>query len=160
LAADRGIEDIVRFTGWLEADEVDALLRSASIAIQPDPRTRMAELSTMAKTVEYLARGLPVVAVDLLETRRTAGPAASYVPTGTPDELAKALDQLLGDEPARRAMCTAARRRFCEQLAWDHQVQSYIRLWDRLLGHGQTGHPTVAPTSGADVARPIPGRPH
>ncbi|RKR88050.1 glycosyltransferase involved in cell wall biosynthesis [Micromonospora pisi] len=153
LADQRGISDVVTFTGWLEGDEVDALLRSASIAIQPDPPTRMAELSTMAKTVEYVARGLPVVAVDLLETRRTAEDAASYVPNGTPDELAKALDQLLGDDAARNAMGVVARRRFTEQLAWDHQAKSYIRLWDQLLRRNPTGYNSVSDETGTDAAR-------
>jgi glycosyltransferase involved in cell wall biosynthesis len=159
LVAERGLEDVVRFAGWLEADEVDSLLRSASIAIQPDPPSRMAELSTMAKTVEYVARGLPVVAVDLLETRRTAGAAASYVPNGTPDELAKALDQLLGDERARDAMRAVARHRFTAELAWDHQVESYIRLWDQLLCRGHSGYNSVSLSDEADGARPNPGRP-
>jgi glycosyltransferase involved in cell wall biosynthesis len=158
LASQRGIEDVVRFTGWLEAEEVDTLLRSASIAIQPDPPTRMAELSTMAKTVEYIARGLPVVAVDLLETRRTAESAASYVPTGTPDELAKALDQLLGDDAARAAMGAVARRRFTEQLAWDHQAKSYIRLWDRLLHRGLAAYHSVSPETGTDASHQTGGR--
>jgi glycosyltransferase involved in cell wall biosynthesis len=153
LVSQRGISDVVRFTGWLEAEEVDTLLRSASIAIQPDPPTRMAELSTMAKTVEYVARGLPVVAVDLLETRRTAEDAATYVPTGTPDELAKALDQLLGDEAARVAMSVVARRRFTDQLAWDHQAKSYIRLWDRLLRRQPVSYNPVSPETGTDAAR-------
>ncbi|MGW4465286.1 glycosyltransferase family 4 protein [Micromonospora sp. NPDC004704] len=153
LVSQRGISDVVRFTGWLEADEVDALLRSASIAIQPDPPTRMAELSTMAKTVEYVARGLPVVAVDLLETRRTAEDAATYVPTGSPDELAKALDQLLGDDSARAAMSVVARRRFTEQLAWDHQAKAYIRLWDQLLRRNPRSYNSVSPKIGTDAAR-------
>ncbi|MEV4760365.1 glycosyltransferase [Micromonospora sp. NPDC049559] len=160
LAAERGIEDVVRFTGWLEADEVDALLRSATIGIQPDPRTRMAELSTMAKTVEYVARGLPVVAVDLLETRRTADAAARYVPDGTPEELAEALHRLLGDDEARTAMSVVARRRFAEQLAWDHQARSYIRLWRRLLPGGPADHGCVPVGDETDTARTTPGRQH
>jgi glycosyltransferase involved in cell wall biosynthesis len=140
LAGERGLTDVVHFTGWLESEQVDALLTAATVAIQPDPPTRMARLSTMAKTVEYLARGVPVVAVDLLETRRTARDAASYVPTGSPDELAKALDHLLDDDDARRAMAVAARARFTGELAWDHQARTYLRLWDRLLR--PTGHPT------------------
>ncbi|MEV0727248.1 glycosyltransferase family 4 protein [Polymorphospora sp. NPDC050346] len=155
LVTERGLDDVVRFTGWLEADEVDALLRSASIAIQPDPPTRMADLSTMAKTVEYVARGLPVVAVDLLETRRTAEGAATYVPTGSPDELAKALDQLLSDEEARSAMRTVARRRFTELLAWDHQARAYIRLWDRLLRPRPRGSAPAPPMDPAHAEQGV-----
>ncbi|ASW56428.1 glycosyltransferase [Plantactinospora sp. KBS50] len=148
LATDRGLDQVVRFTGWLDADAVDGLLRVASIGIQPDPPTRMAELSTMAKTVEYLARGLPVVAVDLLETRRTAAGAAVYVPTGTPHELAVALDRLLDDEPRRTAMRDVARRRFRHHLAWDHQAVTYLELWRRLLGTPDrpAAQPTGQPT--------------
>jgi glycosyltransferase involved in cell wall biosynthesis len=160
LAAARGIEHVVRFTGWLEADEVDSLLRSASIAVQPDPPSRMTDLSTMAKTVEYVARGVPVVAVDLLETRRTAGEAASYVPHGTPEELAMALHRLLGDEPARAGMRAVARRRFVEQLAWDHQAKSYIRLWGRLLPVDHSGYKSVAVGSDSDTACSLPGSPN
>ena len=150
LAAARNLDDVVEFRGWLEADEVDVLLNSATVAIQPDPPTRMAELSTMAKTVEYVARGLPVVAVDLLETRRTAEGAALYVPTGAPDELAKALDALLSDAGTRAAMSGIARQRFVDQLAWDHQAKSYIRLWDRLLHQTRKGYKSGSPVGGGN----------
>ena len=150
LATARHLDDVVEFRGWLEADEVDALLNTATIAIQPDPPTRMAELSTMAKTVEYVARGVPVVAVDLLETRRTAEGAALYVPTGAPDELAKAIDMLLSDSAARAEMSKVARRRFVDVLAWDHQAKSYIRLWDRLLGQTRKGYKSGSPVGGGD----------
>jgi len=153
LATERGVDDLVEFTGWLEADEVDALLCAAAVAIQPDRPSRMAEMYTMAKTVEYVARGVPVVAADLLETRRTADRAASYVLSGSPDEFAKAIDQLLSDDGARAAMSAAGRKRFVDELAWDHQVKSYIRLWDRLLRPSPTGYNQGSPRSGADAAR-------
>jgi glycosyltransferase involved in cell wall biosynthesis len=133
LVAEHGLGDVVEFTGWLEAPEVDALLRTATVAIQPDLPTRMNDLSTMAKTVEYLGRGVPVVAADLTETRRSAGEAAVYVPTGDPAEFAVALDALL-DDPARRAeMGASGRRRFVNLLAWEHQARAYVDVWDRLL---------------------------
>lgn len=133
LASEYGIEDVVTFTGWLDGHEVDELLRSATIGIQPDIRSDMTNLSTMAKTVEYMARGLPVVAVDLLETRRTAGDAGRYVPNGTPEEFAKALSDLLDDEAAVREMRSIARERFASVLAWEHQAAAYIRTWASLV---------------------------
>src|SRR5690606_17991234 len=36
LVADRGLGDLVEFTGWLDGPGVDALLRRATVAIQPD----------------------------------------------------------------------------------------------------------------------------
>jgi glycosyltransferase involved in cell wall biosynthesis len=133
LVSDRGLADVVEFTGWLDGPAVDALLRSATVAIQPDAPTRMNQLSTMAKTVEYLGRGVPVVAADLLETRRTAGEAAVYVPTGSPAEFAAALNELL-DDPRRRArMREIGLARFRDTLSWEHQARAYVAVFDRLL---------------------------
>lgn len=160
LVAERDLRDVVDFTGWLEAPAVDALLHEATIAIQPDLPTRMNHLSTMAKTVEYVARGVPVVAADLVETRRTAGDAAVYVPTGSPTEYAVAIDELLGDAPRRARMREIGMARFTERLAWEHQAEQYVAVWDRLLAgrrrradrRGRTGHATRLPPSRRDRA--------
>ena len=148
LVAEKGLNDLVTFTGWLEAAAVDEVLRGATVAIQPDLPTRMNQLSTMAKTVEYLARGVPVVAVDLIETRRTTGDAAVLVPSGTPAEFAEAIDTLLDDAPARRRMRSVALSRFNELLSWEHQASAYARVWDRVLArrHPAAHVPSDTPT--------------
>jgi glycosyltransferase involved in cell wall biosynthesis len=133
LVAERGLGDLVEFTGWLDGPAVDTLLRNATIAIQPDLPTKMNDLSTMAKTVEYLGRGVPVVAADLTETRRTAGDAAVYVATGSPREYADAIDALLDDPERRAEMRRTGLARFAETLAWEHQARAYLPVWHRLL---------------------------
>ena len=103
------------------------------MAIQPDLPTRMNNLSTMAKIGRVPrprhshGRGRP--ARD--PTHR--GEAAAYVPHGTPDELADALNALIDDAEARARMRTVGLRRFAEVLSWDHQAQDYVALWRRLL---------------------------
>ena len=145
LVAERGLGDVVEFVGWLRGPEVDDLLRTATIAIQPDLPTRMNSLSTMAKTIEYLGRGVPVVAVDMIETVRSAGDAAHYVPTGAPAEFAEAIDELLNDPERRSSMREVGLRRFRETLSWEHQAAEYIRLWDRLLARRRTRVTTEVP---------------
>jgi glycosyltransferase involved in cell wall biosynthesis len=133
LAAERGLDDVVTFTGWLDGPSVDDLLREATVAIQPDLPTRMNNLSTMAKTVEYVGRGLPVVAADLTETRRTLGDAGAYVPNGTPAEFAAAIDALLDDPDRRRQMRKLGRDRFRSLLSWEHQAGPYASVFRRVL---------------------------
>ncbi|MFC0506207.1 glycosyltransferase [Micromonospora costi] len=159
LAAERGLNDLVEFAGWLDAAAVDALLRTATIAIQPDLPTRMNQLSTMAKTVEYLGRGVPVVAVDLVETRRTAGAAARYLATGSPAEFAAALDDLLDDPAERDRMRDVGLDRFTTTLAWGHQAQRYVSVWRRLLARrlprplaGEADGPGATTTPAAETA--------
>jgi glycosyltransferase involved in cell wall biosynthesis len=133
LATERGLDDVVTFTGWLDGSAVDELLRTATVAIQPDLPTRMNHLSTMAKTVEYVGRGVPVVAADLIETRATLGEAGAYVPNGTPVEFAEAIDALLDDPDRRRQMRKLGRERFLSLLSWEHQAGGYAAVFQRLL---------------------------
>ncbi|MEU4619642.1 glycosyltransferase family 4 protein [Actinoplanes sp. NPDC023801] len=144
LTAERGLTDVVEFTGWLNGPEVDALLRDATVAIQPDLPTRMNQLSTMAKTVEYLGRGVPVVAADLIETRATVGDAGLYVANGEPVEFAEAIDRLLEDPDLRAQMHRIGRERFRDFLSWEHQAEKYVAVWKRLLAkHLPTQGPAV-----------------
>ncbi|MFI1995217.1 glycosyltransferase family 4 protein [Actinoplanes sp. NPDC020271] len=133
LAEERGLTDVVEFTGWLDGPEVDALLREADVALQPDLPTRMNQLSTMAKTVEYLGRGVPVVAADLIETHATVGEAGLYVANGTPAEFAQAINTLLDDPAMRDRMRKIGRDRFRDFLSWEHQAVAYVAVWRRLL---------------------------
>jgi glycosyltransferase involved in cell wall biosynthesis len=133
LTEERGLTDLVHFAGWLDGSAVDELLRTATVGIQPDLPTKMNDLSTMAKTVEYLGRGVPVVAADLTETRRTAAEAAVYVPNGTPTEYAAALNELLDDPERRERMRSTGLRRFVDTLVWERQSTQYVAVWRRLL---------------------------
>ena len=61
---------------------VAAILSTADVGISPDPKNPLNDLSTMNKTMEYMAFGLPVVAFDLRETRVSArGPRSTPLRT-------------------------------------------------------------------------------
>jgi glycosyltransferase involved in cell wall biosynthesis len=141
LAVQLGVADSTRFTGWLDGAGVARELAAACVGVQPDPPSPLAAQSTMAKTVEYLAHGVPVVAVDLLETRRSAGDAAVYVPTGSPEELAEAVARLLRDPAERARMAKAGQERVRSELSWDHQSERYVDLFRRLLARGRAPLP-------------------
>ena len=55
------------------------VLSTADVGLCPDPLNPLNDVSTMNKTMEYMAFGLPVVAFDLVETRVSADDAAVYV---------------------------------------------------------------------------------
>ena len=68
-----------------------AILSTADVGISPDPKNPLNDVSTMNKTMEYMAFGLPVVAFDLRETRISAGDAAVYATPNDVTELAQLL---------------------------------------------------------------------
>ena len=51
---------------------VRRLMSTADIGLSPDPKNPLNDVSTMNKTMEYMAFELPVVAFDLMETRVSA----------------------------------------------------------------------------------------
>ncbi|RIQ25268.1 glycosyltransferase WbuB [Jiangella rhizosphaerae] len=123
-----GLDDWVTFTGRVDQAELGRWLSTADLGVTPDPPCEFNHRSTMNKTLEYMAHAVPVVATDLRETMRCAGPAAEYVPDGDPVVMAKTIATLL-DDPRRRAqMGTAGRQRIETELAWGDQARRYVAM--------------------------------
>ncbi|MFZ5870953.1 MAG: glycosyltransferase family 4 protein, partial [Actinomycetota bacterium] len=139
-----GLGKWVTFTGRVGHDELGRWLSTASVGFTPDPPNEFNHRSTMNKTLEYMAHGVPVIATDLRETRRCAGDAARYTGDGEPAEVARALAELLDDPARRRQMGRVGRVRIERELAWETQAASYLSVIDRALsvrGRPRAGSP-------------------
>jgi glycosyltransferase involved in cell wall biosynthesis len=128
------LNDYVEFTGRAPDDLVAQLLSTADIGLSPDPKNPLNDVSTMNKTMEYMAFELPVVAFDLIETRVSAAEAAVYAEPNDIDRYAEAIVALLDEEPRRKKMGAIGRARIENELAWVHQQASYLSVYSRLLG--------------------------
>jgi glycosyltransferase involved in cell wall biosynthesis len=120
--------------------EVANVLSSADLGISPDPKNPLNDLSTMNKTMEYMAFGLPVVAFDLRETRVSAGEAATYARPNDVADLARRLVELLDDPERRAVMGQIGRDRVEKELAWAHQARRYLLVYE-LLATCRAGAP-------------------
>lgn len=103
------------------------------IGLSPDPLNPLNDVSTMNKTMEYMAYGLPVIAYDLKETRVSADEAGIYVTPGDIEGYARAISDLLDDAHRRSALGQAARARAEEVLDWKEQERKYVGVFDGLL---------------------------
>jgi glycosyltransferase involved in cell wall biosynthesis len=153
LRDDLGLRDYVEFPGRVPDETVVNVLSTATLGLSPDPKNPLNDLSTMNKTLEYMAFELPVVAFDLKETRVSAENAACYVPDGDIPGYAKAVVGLLDDEPRRLAMGNIARARIEGAFGWPHQRAAYLQVYDRLLGRsvGSEARVIVLPPDGEAV---------
>jgi glycosyltransferase involved in cell wall biosynthesis len=137
LAIHLGLEPVVHFTGRIPDEELCSYLSTADVGVDPDPITEFNNLCTMNKIVEYMAFGLPIVAFDLLEHRRSAESAAVYV--GNDDAaLGHAIRDLVLDPERRETMSRFARTRFLETLAWENSERQLIAGYEQLLDRGFT----------------------
>jgi glycosyltransferase involved in cell wall biosynthesis len=132
LADELGLDERVTFTGRIPDEAVFEILSTADVGLSPDPLNPLNDVSTMNKTMEYMAFELPVVAFDLKETRVSAGPAALYAQPNDTDEFARAIIELLDDPEQRAVMGRLGRERVERELAWPHQAPRYVGVYESL----------------------------
>jgi glycosyltransferase involved in cell wall biosynthesis len=128
---DRGVAARVTFTGQVPHAQVAALIWSADIGLDPAPGTTLNHGSTMIKVMEYMGAGRPLVAYDLRETRRSAGPAALYAPCGRPDALAE-LIAALGHDGEQRVRLGRLGRERAISLSWERSAAVLLAAYERL----------------------------
>ena len=134
----------VEFTGRAPDDLVARILSTADLGLSPDPKNPLNDVSTMNKTMEYMAYELPVVAFDLRETRVSAGEAAVYVRPNDVREYATAIAELMDDAPKRYQLGKLGRIQVEQELAWSHQERAYLDVYRALTDEPRTLDPRSA----------------
>jgi glycosyltransferase involved in cell wall biosynthesis len=144
LRDELGLAGHVEFTGRAPDELVTRILSTADVGLSPDPKNPLNDVSTMNKTMEYMAFELPVVAFDLRETRVSAGEAAVYVEPNDERAYAEAIATLMDDEPRRARLGKMGRIRVEQELAWPHQKRAYLGVYERLVSGGKARKRTRA----------------
>jgi len=127
-----GLESHVTFTGRADLPMIRDYLSTATLGLSSDPMSPLNNLSTMNKTLEYMAFELPVVAYRLHETEVSAGEAAVYVEPGDIGAFAEAVVALLDDADRRAEMGRIGRRRIEDSLSWPHSAPGYVGVFRSL----------------------------
>jgi glycosyltransferase involved in cell wall biosynthesis len=112
LAASVGIEHRVHFLGAMAAPGVEAAYRRCSIFVLPCRIDAAGDRDGMPTVLgEAMRRGIPVVSTDLVGIPELVrnGETGVLVPPDDPDELARAIDELVCD-PGRAADMAAKGR--------------------------------------------------
>ena len=120
-----GLQEYVEFLGRVPDELVADVLSTADVGLCPDPKNPLNDVSTMNKTMEYMAFGLPVVAFDLQETRVSAAtrPCTSSPTrwTRTPESIVELLD----DRAARRRWASSAAS--ASSMSWPGRTRGRLR---------------------------------
>ena len=147
-----GLDPYVEFTGRADKAMIADYLSAADIGLSPDLKTPLNDLSTMNKTMEYMAYAVPSVAFDLVETRVSGDDTVLYVPSGDIAAFADAVERLLDDDALRLDLALLARRRVVDELDWKPQSAAYVGVYDELSGAEPSGRPPGERPVGAPPA--------
>ena len=152
LAHELQIDDYVCFTGWIEKKDILRYLSVATIGLSPDFSNQLNDHSTMLKTMEYMAMGLPVVAFDLPETRYSARDAALYAIPNRIEDFANKIEMLLEDSTLRQTMGAYGRQRIEEELSWNITQKQLLDAYQQLFLHKKNRNSTMGTQKIVDQA--------
>ena len=125
LAARAGIAERIDYCGWVEPGQIAALLASATIALAPLDDTLINRARGMAKLLELMQAGLPIIA-------QRVGAAAEYLEAeysglltapGDSAAFASATLRLLADPALCAQLGAHARKRAETSFSWDMLAQ-------------------------------------
>jgi glycosyltransferase involved in cell wall biosynthesis len=140
LRDELALGEYLELPGRVPDETVVDVLSTAAVGLSPDPKNPLNDVSTMNKTLEYMAFSLPVVAFDLKETRVSAGDAAVYVNSGDVAAYAQAIVELLDDPAERIRRGAVGRQRIEDELGWAYQRKAYVDVYDGLVGRVEARH--------------------
>jgi glycosyltransferase involved in cell wall biosynthesis len=133
LTGELGLEDRVRFHGWLPHDQVLSFYRSADVFVFPSYREPGGNVA-----FEAMGHGLPLIVSDI------GGPGAAVdesagirIHPESPDQyaqsIADSIRHLVSDRPLRLALGEGARQRVAEIGLWDSKVSHLDVLFSDML---------------------------
>ena len=127
-------EDGIDALGFLSQDDLTAELLGAKALVAP---SLGGESFGMVLTRAF-ACATPVVASDIAGYRDVMSPEAGVlVPSGDPAALARAVVELLEDEPRRRALGAAARELARERYSWDDIARRLVGIYELVTGRAR-----------------------
>jgi glycosyltransferase involved in cell wall biosynthesis len=132
LATELNVAEHVTFTGYVTGKELLEVLSKFDIGVIPDPINSYNDKISMNKVFEYSAMGIPIVAMNLSETKRLLKDAALFA--GDASGLAEQVAGLIQDPELRYALGRKAKALADHDFVWETEAKKYVDAMRRLLG--------------------------
>jgi len=146
--ASYGLQDIVRFEGWVSQTRLNDILYSADVGIVAQKASTYSHLVHTNKMVDYWIFGLPVIASRLHALSELYDDRfVEYYEPGDAEDLAAAIRRLHADT-ARRAELAQNGKLAQGQNGWAAQRIIYLGVFHSLLGDITTQAPEQPVTAG------------
>ena len=133
LSVQMGLSDYVDFYGRVSDEVMVSVLNTADVCVNPDKYSKLNDLSTMNKIMEYMALKKPVVQFDLKEGRVSAQQASLYVRHDDTEEFAEKIEWLIDRPEERRQMGEFGYRRVLNELSWEYERVKLVQFYGRVL---------------------------
>jgi len=127
LARDLGVSETMRLPGWVDEPDLEGLYRMASCFVFPSRREGFG-----MPILEAMARGVPVACSNVSAVPEVAGDAALYFAPERPDEIAQAIQRLLGDAKLAAELAERGRERQ-RMFTWSRAAEETLAVYEHAL---------------------------
>ncbi len=136
-AEEAGVDDDVRFVGWVEEAELEGLWALSRAFVFPSLYEGFG-----LPVLEAMARGVPVTCSNASSLPEVAGDAALlFDPLSEPD-MAQAIQRLLADGALQERLVELGHRR-AAQFTWGRTARETLAVYDATLGRSEAPRVTV-----------------
>jgi glycosyltransferase involved in cell wall biosynthesis len=125
LAQDLGVREALCLPGWVDEADLEGLYRMAKCFVFPSRREGFG-----MPILEAMARGVPVACSHASAVPEVAGDAALYFAPERPDEIAQAIDRLLGDAKLAAELVERGRTRQ-RMFTWSRAAEETLAVYER-----------------------------
>ena len=129
LAGALDINERIIFTDAVVHKEVPLYMAAADIAIACFEDNDITRCKSPLKIAEYMSCGKPIVASNVGEVNTMLGGAGVLTEPDNPEDLARGIIKLLGDEPLRKRLSVKARQRAEEIYNWENTARNLIKAY-------------------------------
>ena len=137
-----GVAERVHLLSPVPSDHVVDYAADAQIGVSPIvPSCLNYRYSLPNKLFQYMAAGIPVVASDFPQVREVVEGAAcgALVDTGRPDAIAEAVNAILSDPAAARAMGERGQRAVRDRFNWSVAERTLLDVYARVSSSPRSG---------------------
>jgi glycosyltransferase involved in cell wall biosynthesis len=128
-----GLEDVVRFEGWVSNERLNDLLHTADVGIVAQKASAYSHLVHTYKMMDFWIFGLPVIASRLRAVSRVYGDdVIEYFEADNAEDLARAIRRL-HDDQERREQLARQGRLAQERHGWAVQQRVFLSVYETLI---------------------------
>ena len=133
LTKKMGLQDYIDYHGMVDDETMVNILITADVCVNPDKPTKMNNLSTMNKIMEYMSLKKPIVQYDLKEGRISAQEASLYADNTSPQDFAEKIIWLIDHPTIRKEMGEFGYKRVLNDLSWEFESKKLMDFYKRVL---------------------------
>lgn len=127
IAKDTGLEDDIKFLGYVEGDDLRKLYKNARLFMMPS----LYEGFGMT-VLEAMASGTPSIISDIYPLKRIARDAVEYIDPNGSEEIAKKIEDLIEDEERKNELIKKGIER-AKEFSWDGCANETLKVYEELV---------------------------